>query len=133
MGFVLDSSILIEIENGNKEIIQKINDLKKSQGDELFIAFCTYCECYYGAINKSEKNRHKVMERLNQYKLLNTSQTTAIIFCELLHECKNKGKTMAHFDLLIAALCLEQNFILLTLDKDFQNIPNLNVKILSHP
>ena len=130
MGFVLDTCILIEIENGNKKVIRKINDLKHGQADEFFITFFTYCEFYYGAINKSERNKQKVVERLKNYKLLNTSQITAITFCELLIESKNKGRQIPQFDLLIAALCLERGFTLLTLDKDFQEISKLKVKIL---
>ena len=130
MGFVLDTCILIEIENGNKKVIRKINDLKHGQADEFFITFFTYCEFYYGAINKSERNKQKVVERLKNYKLLNTSQITAITFCELLIESKNKGKPIPYFDLLIAALCLERGFTLLTQDKDFQEVPGLKVKIL---
>ena len=129
MSFRLDTSVLIEVENDNSHIIEQISSLQKSVKEDLCLTIFTFCEFYYGAMNKSEKNKEKVKERLNQYGLLNTSQASAVIFCELLHQLQKRGKTIPHFDLFIAALALEHNLTLLTTDQHFREIPGLKVHI----
>lgn len=125
MGLVIDTSVLIEIENNNQEIINKINQLKNAPNTELYITIFTFCEFYYGAMNKSEKNKERARERLGHYTLLPTTPQSGIIFCDLLHQSKKKGKPASQFDLFIAAIAIEQDFTLLTMDTYFAEIPGL--------
>lgn len=131
MNYVLDTSILIEIENGNKEIIQKIQDLKRTPFADLCITIFTYCEYYYGAIEKNQAHKEKIKQRLLQYKILNTSVETASRFCELFSLLKKKGKSLPQFDTFIAAITLEHDGLLLTSDTDFEQIPGLKKIIFS--
>ncbi|MBI2146455.1 PIN domain-containing protein [Candidatus Woesearchaeota archaeon] len=125
MGFIIDTSVLIEIENNNLEVINKIEQLKNAPKSELYITIFTFCEFYYGAINKSEENRERILERLQEYTILNTTLQTGIIFCDLLNQSKKKGKPTSHFDLFIAAMALEQGFTLLTMDRSFAEVSGL--------
>ena len=72
-----------------------------------------------------------MVERLNDYPLLNTTKKTAIVFSELLHSVKKKGKMIPHFDLFIAALAIENDMILITRDNHFKEIPELKSIILT--
>src|SRR3989338_2700395 len=104
MHLVLDTNILIEIENNNKKIIEQLEQLKNMYPQNLSITIFNLCEFYYGAINKNEKHKHLILERLSQYNLFNTTSKTAIIFCELLSKLKTRGTIIPQFDLLIASL-----------------------------
>ena len=128
MSFVLDTSILIEIENNNKEIIQKIEQL--CPPSNIFITFFSYCEFYFGIIEKSEKNKSKALERLSEYKLINTTEKSAITFCEILHDLKKRGEMIPEFDILIASLVIDNNLTLITSDNDFKKIKELRSIIL---
>ncbi len=125
MGYVLDTSVLIEIENDNKAVLAWLSSLDE---DEAFITFFSYCEFFYGFMNKSEINQKKAQEQLAKYHLLLPTQKTAHIFCQLIHNSKKKGIALAEFDGFIAAQCLEHKHILLTLDKNFQKITELKVQ-----
>ena len=130
MKYVIDTSILIEIENGNKEIINTILEMKKTPFSELYITIFTFCEFYYGAMEKSLENKEKVKQRLLQYEILNTSVETASRFCELFSALKKKGKSLPQFDTFIAAITIEQQGVLITGDNDFAQIPNLKSIVL---
>ncbi len=130
MGFILDTSVLIEVENGNEEVIQEIIRLKEAANVELLITIFNFCEFYYGILLKNEKYREKALSRLRQYALLQTTERSAQIFCELQSEMKRKGRGIAQFDLFIASLAIEFNHTLLTLDSDFEQVPKLKKIIL---
>ncbi|MFH0700839.1 MAG: type II toxin-antitoxin system VapC family toxin [Candidatus Woesearchaeota archaeon] len=130
MEFIVDTSVLIEIENNNQKIITEISQLGRESNSELYLTFFNFCEFYYGIISRSAKNKALAQERLNQYKLLNTSKNTAFIFCDLLSQLKKKGKIIPQFDLLIASIALEHNFTLLTMDEHFLHVPDLKIKML---
>ncbi len=131
MNFLVDTSTLIEIENNNEVVVKGLERLRNNTPQaSLYISIFTYSEFYYGIINKSEKNKNKVVERLNDYPLLNTTRKTAIVFSELLHSVKKKGKIIPHFDLFIAALAIENDMMLITGDNHFKEIPELKSIIL---
>jgi len=131
MSFLIDTSVLIEIENNNKEIIKQIELLKRDNVD-LHISIFTFCEYYFGIINKNKVNKEKIVERLNDYKLINTTKTTGITFCEVLSYLKKKGKLIPHFDIFIAAIGIEYNLTLITIDNHFKEIPQLKQIILKN-
>ncbi len=130
MNFIIDTSILIEIENDNKRILEEIAMLKETPLSDLGITFFSFCEFYFGAMEKSEKNKEKVLERLSQYSLLNTTKRTGILFCETLYQLKKKGKLIPHFDILIASLAIEHDMTLIATDPHFNEIPHLKKVIL---
>ncbi len=130
MSFILDTSILIEVENDNQEIIDKITQLKDAPQSELYITIFNFTEFYYGVMNKNDKNKSLAKERLSKYHLLNTTRRTAEIFCEIWHELTKKGKIIPQFDLFISAFAIEHSFTLITLDGHFKEVPGLKTIIL---
>lgn len=132
MNYLIDTSTLIEIENNNELVLKELEKIRASTSSgALYLSIFAYSEYYSGVINKSEKNKNKIMERLNEYPLLNTTKKTAIIFSELLHQLKKKGKVIPHFDLFIAALAIENDMVLITGDNHFKEIPELKRIILT--
>lgn len=129
MTFILDTNVLIEIENGNQTFIDKLRKYITSSS-EVYLAIFTVSEFYYGIMKKSEKNRQLFFDRLQKYKILNTSTKTAILFCELLRHLEQKGRVIPQFDIFIAALALEHGCTLITADAHFKDIPNLDYIIL---
>ena len=132
MGFLIDTNILIEIESNNSKIIQKIDDFKKANGENLFISIFTFSEFYYGILRKSPKNKEKLVERLSDFGLVNTSKQSGIIFCEIMSQLKDAGKIIPQFDAFIAALAIENDLTLITLDEHFKLVPNLKVIVLEN-
>ncbi len=130
MSYIIDTSVLIEIERGNQQVIAQVSLLPFSPSTDLCLTVFNFCELYSGLLHKEERSREKALERLQEYRLLHTTKESAIIFSRLIHETRKKGITISHFDGFIAAIALEKGFTLITTDRDFQRIPSLKVHLI---
>tara|TARA_Y100000034_G_scaffold44576_2_gene54768 strand:- start:10695 stop:11081 length:387 start_codon:yes stop_codon:yes gene_type:complete len=127
MPYVLDTTILIELEKKKSNIISKLKTLPP---DELQITYFTLCEYYYGIIKKSPRNRLKALKSLFKYNTLYPLYKSALIFCELKNKLIRSGKEIPDFDLLIASVVMENNSILITMDKHFSRIKGLKTIVI---
>ncbi len=126
MNLIFDTSILIDIDRGNKEIINKINELRNMYPSPAKIGFISYFEFLLGLKDKSDKNKEKSKEFIEKFNILQTTVNTA----DNLVMLKQKYE-LPLADLLIAAQTLEHNGVLLTKDRDFKDIKEINKIILS--
>jgi len=130
MSLVFDSSVIFELEHGNKEFIEKIKECVYFNPDPAQISFMTFFEFYEGLRNRSKKNKERAIVFVNNFKMLEPSKNTAIIVSNLRHTYESKGINIQLADLIIASQVLENNMILVTRDKGFQKIEELNKIIL---
>lgn len=120
MNLIFDTSVLIELEKGNKEVIEKIGTLSKSYPAPAKISFISYFEFLSGLINKSQKNREEFTTFVNKFNVIQTSKKTAEILVKL-----KQNYELPLADLIIAAHTLEMDGILVTKDKDFGMIKEI--------
>lgn len=125
MHLIFDTSAVIEIERGNKIFIKEIFELKKSYPAPPKIPFIVYYELIHGIRKRNPKNKSKVERLINAFKVLHTTNKTA----RNLSQLKDKYEFPLS-DLLIAAQLMEIEGILITKDKDFNSIKEINCIIL---
>ena len=125
MTLVFDSSIIIEIERGNKDIIEKLKELRKIHPAPPKISFMSYFEFLYGLRKKSPKNKIKSEEFLKLFDTIQTDNSTASFLVRL----KDKYE-LSLTDLFIASQVMENDYILVTKDKDFERIEEIEKVIL---
>lgn len=130
MNLIFDTSILIELERRNRVIIDKIRVYVETYPSPANITFINYFEFYHGLKNKDIKNKEKAMSFINKFHILKITKKTAEILSELKKEYDDKGEMLPLADLLIASQVIENDCILVTLDKDFKRIEELNKLIL---
>ncbi len=130
MSLVLDTSVIFELENGNKDIIDKVKKQIYFYPDPAQISFMTYFEFYDGLRKKSRKNKDKAIEFINQFGMLETTKKTAAIMSNLRSLYETKGIIIQPADLFIASQVIENNLILITMDNGFEKIQELNKIIL---
>lgn len=130
MNLIFDTSILIELERKNKNVIDKIKEYIELYPAPAKITFITYFEFYYGIQNKNIKNKEKAMAFVNRFNMLRTTKKTAEILSGLKQNQENNGEMLPLADLLIASQVIENDGLLLTLDHDFSKIKELNKIIL---
>ncbi len=167
MNYLLDTNILIEIEDNNPNLIKQLEQIKISQEGKIFISIFSFSEFFYGIIRKNPKsknpnrsraagllksrgiftlengsqqsggvldpfslNKEKILERLKEYELVNTTRESAIIFCEILSQLKDLGRMIPQFDAFIAALAIENDLTLITADEHFQGVQGLKTILL---
>ncbi len=123
--FLLDTNIVIEIFDGNKEIADRLNDLS-----EFYISAVVAGELFIGINRVANKSKH--LKKLNDFlelcSVLNTDIITAQYYGEIVAALYKKGKPLPINDLWIAAAALQHNLILVTRDKHFNEIKGLKTK-----
>ncbi len=124
---VLDTNILVEIESGNKKIIEEVLSLRAKYG-MLSITSAVYAEFLFGflSINK-EKEAEKYVQN---FEMINFDIDSAKVFAHIKKILKDKGKFIPIFDLLTASCVISRCGTLITMDNHFENIPNMNLILL---
>lgn len=125
MSLLIDTSILIDLEKSKKEIVEKILEFESIYPITPKISFISSFEFRMGLINKSEKNMSNAMNFMNQFKTVHTTELTIKNLIKL----KSKYE-LPLADLLIAAQTMEHGCLLVTKDKDFQQIEEIDKIIL---
>ncbi len=93
--------------------------------DDVFVCGPVLYELAQGL--KSDKEKSAVMEALNSLEYIETSQYLWIKAGELSLSLRKEGKTLPFSDILIAAIAIENNLSILTVDKHFEEIKGVKI------
>ncbi len=121
----LDTSILVDLEKGKRETIEKIKTIAAMHKSQGCISFISYLEFYHGIIDRNVRNYEKAYLYLNMYPVLQSTKRTAEICAQFRKKYDKKGIPFSLSDLLIAAQIFEHNLVLVTKDKDFEKIEEI--------
>lgn len=130
MILVLDTSILINLEKGEKDTIKKIEELSKVHNSPAVITFVNYFEFLLGIKERNPKNKEKALSFINKFGVLKVNKETADTLSELKYKYDKKGFTLPLADFLITSQVIENNMLLVTKDKDFEKIGELKKVII---
>jgi len=130
MILIFDTSILVDLERIKKETIDRIRKLSKSYQSPAEITFMSYYEFLRGIKLKKPKNCEESIEFLNNFKVIRVTLKTAEILSDLKVKYDKLGISFSITDLMIASQVIENHGILVTRDKDFEKIEELNKIIL---
>ncbi len=122
---ILDTSILIEIERENKKVKDVLYTYSRTHSGIPYITSLTYAEFLYGFLKIHKKQ--KALEILDLYELLAPTKKSAGLIAELKYTLEKKGITIQLADIFIAAIVLEHDAVLATMDTDFKKIENLRL------
>jgi len=125
----IDTSVLIELEAGNLDVYEKLKEIRKNHTENPALPFPCFSEFYYGIL-RSKGNIEASLEFLNKFTPLHSTQNSAKLFAEIKIDLEKKGKLIKTFDMIIAALSIDHGTTLVTLDRDFENIKDLNFILL---
>ncbi len=131
MILAFDTSVLVEVERRNALIIDKLKELVKLYPLPAQIPFMSYFEFYNGLTEKNVKNKNQSLSFVKKFKVIQTTDKTAEILSDLKNDCAKKGLSLPLADLMIASQVIENDFILVTLDTDFNKIAELKKFVLS--
>ncbi len=104
------------------EFISKAHD----KGEKLATTWINSCELFKGAYIISDvKTIIKIHNLLSSLDVLFPTPATSELYAQLYSKVRRSGKPIGDFDLIIAAICIENGLTLATKDKDFKGIANL--------
>lgn len=121
MNFIIDTSAYSQAQRGNQKVMDILNN-----ADHIFITPIVEAELRAGfAYGAKKLSNNKLLDKFigsNSVTWINLSDRTPRIFAELYAELRNSGWTIGQNDLWIAALAVENNLPVLTLDADFRGV-----------
>ena len=119
MDAVLDSSVIIEIFRGNREVLDELERRKLVYG----ISTVTLFELHCGQLKEKEE---LMLEKLPKLPFDERSARTA---GRIYRDLKRRGKIPPAKDLLIAATVMAHDKVLMTLDRDFLLFRDYGLKV----
>ncbi len=126
--YLIDSDILIYFLKGKQEVVEKLSHIPM---DDLYISRINYTELIYGAYNSSKIDQNlKIIEPfLDNFKILEFTQTSSLIFAKEKARLKKNGNIIADMDLMIASIAIDNNCVLMTNNiKHFDRVQNLELE-----
>lgn len=127
---MLDTSILVDLQRGNRKTIADLERLSRASDEPARISFMTYMEFLKGTERCSLERKAKLNEFLWDFPVLHTTNNTGLILAKLKFEYDNRGKKKSVNDLFIASQTIEHNLTLITKDQDFRDISEVKKVIL---
>jgi len=125
--YLLDTNIIIDLFNGDDVVTKKI-----ITAAEVFVPNIVIGELYYGSYGskKIKSNLKKLEEFIVSSTVINTNIETARIYGHIKNELKKKGTPIPENDIWIAALAKQYSLKLLTRDRHFESIEEIDTEIL---
>lgn len=127
MVLVFDTSVLIAIEKGNRDIIKAVDKLSKEHSEKPCIPSLVFSEFFIGGFGQSISDQVKMITALKKYNVLNTTFSSSILLANIDRALAKKGKKIPLFDIIIASIAIDNDLTLVTMDNHFNRIPGLDV------
>lgn len=125
--YILDSNIIIDIFRADKLILEKVKTFER-----IYIPVTVLGELYFGAYKSSRTEDHLLqINRLKEVvNILDITEKTTILYGEIKNKLKQRGRPIPENDIWIAAITQEFGYPLVTRDKHFSHILDLEVIML---
>jgi len=126
MIYALDTNIISYIVNGNPALLEKL-ETELRAGSKVIIPLMVYYEVRRGLNAKNAVNKSIIFEGLcKRLKVHNLTVIDMDNAASIYVINKNKGRPMDDVDLLVAAQCVTNGYILVTHNtRHFNNVNNL--------
>lgn len=123
---LLDTNIISAWLKGESAIADKIDN-----STATYIPVIVVGELYYGAQYSTnvEKNISNILKVTTRYDVLHIDKNTAASYGIIKAALRKKGKPIPENDIWIAAIAQQYDLILITRDKHFLEIDNLNTEL----
>ncbi|PKL15278.1 MAG: VapC toxin family PIN domain ribonuclease [Spirochaetae bacterium HGW-Spirochaetae-5] len=127
--YLLDTNIIIDLFNGVDAVTKKLIN-----ADEVFVPNVVIGELYFGLYGskKTKSNIKRLEDFILSSTVINTNIETARIYGYIKNELKKKGTPIPENDIWIAALAKQHSLKVLTRDKHFKSVDNIDTDILNN-
>jgi predicted nucleic acid-binding protein len=129
---VLDTNIYSDYAEGLYEVV----DILAIHGENIFIPSVVLGELYYGFLkgSKQEHNEKKLQELVDrlQIEIIDVNRDVARKYSLIFGSLQKKGRKIPINDVWIAASCMEVGGTLLTRDKHFKYVDQIDSIVLEN-
>lgn len=125
-----DTSILVDIEKGNKNTVKKLAELTATHAGPALLLFIPYFEFYRGLNVNAPERLEKGGAFLKKFTFVQPTKKTAELLVRLRTKYDATGNSLHLADLIIASQVQEHNLVLVTKDTDFERIDEIRKIVL---
>lgn len=132
MDVLIDSSILIDVERGQLDLMEHVSGRDE---DDFHVSVITASELLHGVFRARTPEQHTrrnafVEGILARFPLLNVDLETARSHAQLWVELAAGGELIGPHDLWLAATCLRHGIAMATANvREFERVPGLTVEV----
>src|SRR3989344_897568 len=130
MTLAFDTSVIIDIQKKNEKTIKKIEELSLRHQEPTPMLFMVYTEFKRGLYKRSKKLQEEIEIWFEELPFLAPTKRTAEIIVGLREKYDKKGEPIPLADLIIASQIKEKELILVTKDKIFNKIEEIQKIII---
>jgi tRNA(fMet)-specific endonuclease VapC len=125
---LVDTNVVIAVFKDEPAVLNRLR-----AAAEVYLSSVSVGELMFGALKSTNQARNlaRIEELVNSSVVLPCDTDTARCYAGIKHELKQKGRPIPDNDLWIAALAVQYDLLLLTLDKHFAEIGQLSVALCS--
>lgn len=122
---LLDANVAIALLDGQPTVEQAI-----SEAGEVFLSSTVVGELFYGSLSsrRKDENLARLRSFVESIVTLPSDRDTAFIYGEIKSALRAKGRPIPDNDLWIAAIAKQHDLTLITRDKHFSEIVDLEVQ-----
>ncbi|HZW29323.1 MAG TPA: type II toxin-antitoxin system VapC family toxin [Isosphaeraceae bacterium] len=78
--------------------------------------------------HRREHNRRLLITLLRQIRIWLLEPPLALVYAEIFHDLRARGRVLSQVDMMLAALSRSMDAVLLTDDRDFEALPDLQIE-----
>jgi len=125
-GYVLDTNHLSKAVRTGSVVQRRIAELRAG-GVKIGVCVPVLCEIEAGIrqLNRPDDYRRDLERLLRQVRIWPIDRLTALIYGEIHHDLKRRGRVLSQVDMMLAALARQMTVTLVTSDQDFQALPDI--------
>ncbi|MDA0841869.1 MAG: type II toxin-antitoxin system VapC family toxin [Planctomycetota bacterium] len=127
--YLLDTNHLGMAVTPGSKVFKRV-DAAVKQGDKFGICIPVLCELEVGIRQVNNPTAYRIALRnvFRSVRIWPLDSETARVYGEIYHELKTKGRARSQVDLLIASLARQMSLIILTTDRDFEALIDINTE-----
>jgi tRNA(fMet)-specific endonuclease VapC len=128
-GFLLDTNHLSSAVRPSSPVRERIHWIR-DRGAACGTCAPALCELEVGARQvRDPATYRKVLSRfLSRLQIWQLNAETARHYGEIYHHVQRSGRILSQVDMMLAALARQMDLILLTSDRDFEDLPGVSVE-----
>lgn len=125
--YLLDTNICIELLAGDSRVVEQMASLKRVR---VYASAITFGELAYGAMRSArpEYEIAQVKRLMHHVVMLPVDLRASLEYGTLKSQLGSRGELLEDNDLFIAAAALSRGLTLVTHDRAFARVPNLNIE-----
>ncbi len=122
---LLDANVAIALLDGQPTVEQAV-----SEAGEVFLSSTVVGELFYGSLSsrRKDENLARLRSFVESIVTLPSDRDTAFVYGEIKSALRAKGRPIPDNDLWIAAIAKQHDLTLITRDKHFSEIVDLEVQ-----